>query len=162
MSNEKTTTIIVRLRSQNHPMGQRTRAGYTFNTEPREVEVTNDQFLAIKNDPYLQIMKKREETAPKAPENTGNEEEKQEINLDRATKKQLVEILETELGQKAGVDFDPEASNKILAAAIRDLREKKAEEKDDGQDPEDDGNSGDDDGDDKDPLDFKESEGDDE
>jgi hypothetical protein len=145
------TTIRVRLRNQNHPTGQRRRAGHIFGVQPTVVEVSDEELKAIKADSYLQILPGGA-NAPEGDEGGDDEGEgTKEINLDRATKPQLVEILTSELKQVPGVDFEPGASNAILKQLIADLRAKAAE-----------GNKSDDDSDDEDDEDEDDESGDDE
>lgn len=151
MSNS-TNSIRVRLRHQNHPTGQRRRAGHIFGTQPSIVEVSDEELAAIKADPYLQILPGGAEASIGG---DGSDDESGddviEIKLDRATKPQLVKILTEELKQIPGVDFEPEASNAILKQLITDLRTKNADtdNSDDDSDDEDDDQddeSGDDEG----------------
>ena len=151
MSNS-TNSIRVRLRHQNHPTGQRRRAGHIFGVQPTIVEVSDEELAAIKADPYLQILPGGAEASI---EGDGSDDESGddviEIKLDRATKPQLVKILTEELKQIPGVDFEPEASNAILKQLITDLRTKNADtdNSDDDSDDEDDDQddeSGDDEG----------------
>lgn len=152
MSNS-TNSIRVRLRHQNHPTGQRRRAGHIFGVQPTIVEVSDEELAAIKADPYLQILPGGAEASI---EGDGSDEDDEgpgttEIKLDRATKPQLVKILTEELKQIPGVDFEPEASNAILKQLITDLRTKNADtdNSDDDSDDEDDDQddeSGDDEG----------------
>lgn len=120
MSNSK-TSIRVRLRNQNHPTGNRRRAGHVFGAQPTIVEVSNEELDAIKADPYLQVLPMG---AIASIEGDGSDENEEviEVKLDRATKPQLVKILTEELKQVPGVDFEPEASNAILKQLITDLR----------------------------------------
>jgi len=149
MSNS-TNSIRVRLRHQNHPTGQRRRAGHIFGVQPTIVEVSDEELAAIKADPYLQILPGGAEASI---EGDGSDDESGddviEIKLDRATKPQLVKILTEELKQIPGVDFEPEASNAILKQLITDLRTSGSDTSDDDSDDEDDDQddeSGDDEG----------------
>lgn len=147
MSNSK-TSIRVRLRNQNHPTGQRRRAGLIFWAQPSIVEVSDEELKAIKADPYLQILPGGINT-PEIDDEDGDQTGTTEIKLDRATKPQLTKILVEELKQVPGVDFEPEASNAILKQLITDLRAKNAEddeiEDDEDGDQDDDDNDEDDD-----------------
>lgn len=149
MSNS-TNSIRVRLRHQNHPTGQRRRAGHIFGVQPTIVEVSDEELAAIKADPYLQILPGGAEASIGG---DGSDDESGddviEIKLDRATKPQLVKILTEELKQIPGVDFEPEASNAILKQLITDLRTSGSDTSDDDSDDEDDDQddeSGDDEG----------------
>lgn len=149
MSNSK-TSIRVRLRNQNHPTGNRRRAGHVFGAQPTIVEVSNEELDAIKADPYLQVLPMG---ASASIEGDGSDENDEvvEVKLDRATKPQLVKILTEELKQVPGVDFEPEASNAILKQLITDLRVENEEgdwsdddsDEDDDQDDENDDEVGD-------------------
>lgn len=149
MSNS-TNSIRVRLRHQNHPTGQRRRAGHIFGVQPTIVEVSDEELAAIKADPYLQILPGGAEASI---EGDGSDDESGdeviEIKLDRATKPQLVKILTEELKQIPGVDFEPEASNAILKQLITDLRTKNADTDNSDDDSDDEDDDQDDDSDDE-------------
>jgi hypothetical protein len=105
--------------------------------------VTEEQLTLIKNDPCLQILPSNQVT-----EEDGDDEEDEnktvEVKLERATKPQLIEILTSELKQKPGEDFNPEASNAVLKQLVIDLRSK--DDGDDEEDEDDEENSSEDDG----------------
>lgn len=145
----KTTNIRVRLASQNHPSGQRLRAGIKVTNEPTSVEVTEEQLASLQADPYIQILKAAKATTPAVVVEPPKDEENKAINLSKANKVTLIKILIDELGQTPEKDFDPNASNKVLENLIISLREVKALESGDmnGQDDDDDGSQDDDDND---------------
>jgi hypothetical protein len=144
MSKTDITTIRVRLRNQNHPSGNRRRAGFLFTTDVSEVEVTPEQLELIQADEALYIMREHDAEDTQEPvittdttqdpvitgDQTGNsqgtgttDDEPKQENLKRANKGRLIEILATELKQVPETDFDPEATNDALIALIESLRQ---------------------------------------
>lgn len=144
-----TKSVLVRLTSQNHPGGQRRRAGVLVLVEPTTVEVSDEQLEALKADPYITILRDGETAQSGDDDNdddgkgTGGDVEDPNKGLERKTKAQLTEILRDELKQLPGQDFNPEATNPALVALIVELRAKAAEGDDDNDD---DGDDSDDDG----------------
>lgn len=127
----KTIKIRVRLASQNHPSGQRTRAGIKVTNEPTSVEVTEEQLQLLQSDQYIQILKAEKPTTLAVAQEAEKNDENKPVNLSKANKVTLIKILVEELGQDAEKDFDQNASNKVLENLIITLRE--AKEMDSGE-----------------------------
>lgn len=144
MSNPETTTVKVRLRDQNHPSGQRTRAGITVHIDARDIKVTEAQLEALQNDPYIQVLRSKAPVQPEASTKKEPEDVKDPIiapvvKLERLNKGQLIDILVNQLGQVPEKDFQPDATNDNLMNLIRVLQETKATEgEDDGAEDQDD------------------------
>lgn len=127
MAAPKLQTIVVRLK-MNHPGGKRNRAGFAFSEIPSKVEVTEEQFKLIENDPYLRIITKGtafeqglEKVAPKLSKKKVKKEEEKEkekeeeldIVNEKWTKEEVLLFLKNK-GLESGKDFNEEAELKSL------------------------------------------------
>jgi len=121
---EKTTTIVASV-AQNHPSGQRVRAGHLFTTEPQEYEVTAKELEEIKADAYIRIAKGGKDVAPSK---TDEELAAEKVEADRIAK----EKSDKEASDKEAAD--KEAADKVEAdkKAQKDADDKKAAETDKG------------------------------
>ena len=121
----KTTTIRVRLKNQNHPTGERRRAGFVVTVQPTVIEVTDEQLEILQGDNYIQILPAKGKIVPSnVPTNPNPEDIVTPLNS-KTPKVELIRILVEELEQTPEQDFDPTATNKALLTLIETLREER-------------------------------------